>query len=252
LKAAVSLLQKISQDKKRGELVQGRKINWETESRNSLKFLQHGARNMIVQYWALLAELERSLRTELTPKWIGNQEAKAEEESYSADEWGLQEEHFQQLMQEFQVQPTIDAFASQFNARCASFYSKTSQRGTTGTDFFAQILRRGEIYSCCPPVKLEAHCNRRIWSSKGIQAVLVLPYQAGASYWPLLLNGDSYRAEVKQWRSWRRVTRTQDGRHRCSLRAGIFRCGRIYSTKICRKLIELRASERRRPTRKTE
>jgi hypothetical protein len=103
-----------------------------------------------------VAQLERSLRTELIPIWIGNQSAKAEDESYSTDEWGLQEEHFQLLLQEFQVQPTIDTFASQFNNRCASFYSKTSQRGTAGIDFFAQELRRGEVYYCCPPVKLAA------------------------------------------------------------------------------------------------
>jgi hypothetical protein len=111
--------------------------------------------------------------------------------------------NFQLLLQEFQVQPTIDAFTSQFNNRCASFYSKTLQKGAAGIDFFAQELRRGEVYYCCPPVKLAAHCIRRIWSSKGIRAVLVLPHWAGASYWPLLLDGESYKAEVKQWRSWR-------------------------------------------------
>ncbi len=208
LKAAVSILQKIIQNEERRKQVQAKKVYWETESRNGLKFLRHGARNKAVQDWATrVAELERRLRIELIPIWIGNPGAKAEDESYSTDEWGLQEEHFQLLLQEFQVQPTIDAFASHFNNRCASFYSKTSQQGAAGIDFFAQELRQGEVYYCCPPVKLAAHCIRRIWSSKGIQAVLVLPHWAGASYWPLLLDRESYKPEVKQWRSWRAESR---------------------------------------------
>jgi hypothetical protein len=147
LKAAVLLLQKILQNEERRRLVQGRKVYWETESRNGLKFLQHGARNRTVQDWATrVAELERSLWTELIPIWIGNQGAKAEEESYSTDEWGLQEEHFQLLLQEFQVQPTIDAFASQFNNRYASFYSKTLQRGYCRHRFFRTgLTERGSL-----------------------------------------------------------------------------------------------------------
>jgi hypothetical protein len=73
LKAAVLILQQIVQNEVRRRLLQGRKVYWETESRNGLKFLQDGARNKTVQDWATrVAELERSLRTELIPIWIGN------------------------------------------------------------------------------------------------------------------------------------------------------------------------------------
>jgi hypothetical protein len=91
----------------------------------------------------------------------------------------------------------VDSFASHLNTRCKKFYSKTGQPGTTGIELLA-----GEIYYCCPPVKLAAHCIRKLWSSKNIKAVLVLPHWTGATYWPLLLEGDKYRAEIKQWHSW--------------------------------------------------
>ncbi len=145
-----------------------------------------------------------------------------EEESYSTDEWGLQEEHFQLLLQEFQVQPTIDAFASQFNNRCASFYSNTSQKGAAGIDFFAQELRRGEVYYCCPPVKLAAHCIRRIWSSRGTRAVLIRAPVIGRYY----CTGKATSLKSSNGTVGGQRARTQDERHHCLLRAGMCRCGR--------------------------
>jgi hypothetical protein len=101
----------------------------------------------------------------------------------------------------------VDVFASYLNARCKKFYSKTAQPGTAGIDFFAQTLQAGQIYYCCPPVKLVAHCIKKIWSSKNIKAVLVLPHWTGATYWSLLLEGDKYRAEIKQWHSWQAASK---------------------------------------------
>jgi hypothetical protein len=148
------------------------------------------------------ASRESALKAELIPLWIGDRGLTTEESSHSTDEWGLDKEHLQQLLQEFQIQPTMDGFASHLYTRCQKFCSKTGQPGTTGIDFFAQELLAGEIYYCCPPVKLAAHCIRKIWSSKNIKAVLVLPHWTGATYWPLLLEGDKYQAEIKQWHSW--------------------------------------------------
>jgi hypothetical protein len=188
--------------------LQGKRIYWETSSRNGAKFLRHGARNAVVQQWATrVAEKEHDLKVELIPIWVGKNRKFTEEESYSTDEWGLQEEHFQQLLRELQTQPTIDGFASSINTKCVRFFSKTAQPGSTGIDFFAQGLEVREVYYCCLPVKLAAHCIRKIWSSPGVQAILVLPHWTGASYWLLLLNGEEYRREIRQWRSWQASSR---------------------------------------------
>ncbi len=143
--------------------LQGKRIYWETSSRNGAKFLRHGARNTVVQQRATrVAEKEHDLKVELIPIWVGKNRKFTEEESYRTDEWDLQEEHFQQLLCELQTQPTIDGFASSINTKCARFFSKTAQPGSTRIDFFAQGLKVGEVYYCCRPVKLAAHCIRKI------------------------------------------------------------------------------------------
>jgi hypothetical protein len=208
LKTAEKFLEGMGQTETERKELQGKRIYWESSSRNGVKFLRHGARNAVVQQRATrVAEKEHDLKVELIPIWVGKNRRFTEDESHSTDEWGLQEEHFQQLLRELQTQPTIDGFASSLNTKCARFFSKTAQPGSSGTDFFAQDLKAGEVYYCCPPVKLAAHCIRKLWSSTGVQAILVLPHWTGASYWPLLLNGEKYRQEIKQWRSWQASSR---------------------------------------------
>jgi hypothetical protein len=208
LRTAEKFLADMGRSEKERKDLQGKRIYWETVSRNGAKFLRHGARNAVVQQWATrVAEREHELMVELLPIWVAKNRKFTEEESFSTDEWGLQEEHFQQLLRELQTQPTIYGFASSTNTKCARFFSRIAQPGTTGIDFFAQVLEAGEVYYCCPPVKLAAHCLRKIWSSPGVQAILVLPHWTGTNYWPLLLNREEYRKEIRQWRTWQASSR---------------------------------------------
>jgi hypothetical protein len=130
LKAAEVVLMDWTQNQEKRQQLRGQRIYWETESRNGLKFLKHRARNKVVQEWAAkVASRDSELKAELIPLWIGDKGLTTEESSHSTDEWGLDEEHLQQLLQEFQIQPTVDGFASHLNTRCQKFYSKTGQPG---------------------------------------------------------------------------------------------------------------------------
>ncbi len=93
------------------------------------------------------------------------------------DEWAVKKEWMEPVLQCFQVWPTIDLFATADNTRCGKFFSKGPQPGTRGVDFFAQQLKAGEVYHCCLPVKLAAHCIKKLllsrnWSSGANSTIL--------------------------------------------------------------------------------
>jgi hypothetical protein len=122
--------------------------------------------------------------------------------STRTDEWGLHRSELPQLYRRFQLQLTVDAFASSSNAVCQRFFSKVPQKGSQAVDFFAQQLRQDEVYFCCPPVKEAGHMIRRQQRFAGVTALVVLPAWTGCPYWGILRQHGGFIQEVQDWMIW--------------------------------------------------
>ncbi len=195
------------EDREAGE--DWRRLVWKTRSRNMYNFTNKGARWSEVRRLALQIKYrEKQTKTEVKLVWVAlcPVEIQTVDDrsrlSTSTDEWGLHRSELPQLYLRFQLQPTVDAFASSSNAVCQKFFSKVPQRGSQAVDFFAQQLRQDEIYFCCPPVKEAGHMIRRLQRFQGVTALVVLPAWTGCPYWSLIRQHDGFIHEVKDWTMW--------------------------------------------------
>ncbi len=158
-----AIAHRLERDQQQLNRVESGRVYWATSSVTSYRFLKGGARQKAVQYWAKeVRRLEKSMRLTIVPLLVGPSQGRGSViqggEGASTDEWVVKDEWLQPVLEHFKVQPTIDALALAANIKCARFFSKGPQLGTAGVDFFAQQLKPSEVYFCCPPVKMAAHC----------------------------------------------------------------------------------------------
>lgn len=185
------------------------RLVWRTSSRNFFNFVNKGARWAEIRRMALqIKYLEHQKRTEVKLVWVEDNiiEVRTVDSrsrtSASTDEWGLAREELPRIFDRFQVQPTVDGFASSSNNITQAFFSKIPQVGSQGVDFFTQQLRVDEVYYLCPPVKEAGHLLRRLSRFAGITAIVILPAWAGCPYWGMLRQGEGFVQEVKDWVIW--------------------------------------------------
>jgi len=121
------------------------RIVWPTSSRNCHHFCNKGSRQEGIQQLVLLLKKEEAAaHTEVKVIWVIDipaaiADADGPSQQYSStDEWGIAREELQAITQRFQLQPTVDAFASRKNPVCQTFFSKWPQIGSAGIDFFSQ------------------------------------------------------------------------------------------------------------------
>jgi hypothetical protein len=115
----------------RGSEEDWRRLVWKTRSRNMYNFTNKGARWSEVRILALQIKYrEKQTKTEVKLVWVAlcPVEILTVDDrgrlSTSTDEWGLHRSELPQLYLRFQLQPTVDAFASSSNAVCQKFFPK--------------------------------------------------------------------------------------------------------------------------------
>ncbi len=203
LQAVWTVLQR---DKDRLQKLGGSRVFWETNSSKRYKLWRKGGRQQEVQKWAeLVRRVEKEQRITLVFVWAGPEGDKNPVNrgvGQSTDEWSVQEESLQPILDRFGVQLTVAGFAAAYNTKCEKFFSKGPQERSIGVNFFCQHLSPEEVYLCCPPMHAPAHCIRRLFSFAGITAVLVVPYWTSAVYWPLLRTGSRFDRGIKDWYIW--------------------------------------------------
>jgi hypothetical protein len=185
------------------------RLFWRTENRISRKLLRQGTLSSVYNDQVIrICWLEVKTKTKLLPVRGGARGATLKEatarlaSTTSTDEWGVAREQLEEVFQEFELWPTVDAFASSVNAICGNFFSKWPQEGSAGVNFFSQKLSSAEVYFCCPPIKEIGQMIRKLLVEDRITAILVLPAWSGSTYWSLLREPDGYVKEVIQWKSW--------------------------------------------------
>jgi hypothetical protein len=69
---------------------------------------------------------------------------------------------------------SVDCMANSATAICRKFFSRYSSPGTSGIDFFAQILSQEEFYFCFPPVRRAVDAIKHLALCK-VSGILVIP-----------------------------------------------------------------------------
>ena len=173
-----------------------RRLYWQTDSKNSFIFMSRGSRVPSIQKDVFkLKKLEKRLNLQIVPVWTSRNHNRivladlGSKFSQSTDEWGVSRNLHQQLFSSWEIQPTVDCFASSTNKICGKFFSKIPQIGSSGVNFFVQDLKVHETYFCCPPTKLVGHTWHHLLNHNELTAILICPVWKSANYWPLLFQG---------------------------------------------------------------
>ncbi len=134
------------------------KLYWQTDSRNCFNFLTRGSRRQKIQRDVFaIKKLEKELNVIVIPVWTPGEHVRlvladlGSKFSNSTDEWAIDRSQLMEIFKKLNFWPTVDAFASQHNKICRTFYSLLLQTGSAGVNFFAQTLNSNDVYFCCPP-----------------------------------------------------------------------------------------------------
>jgi hypothetical protein len=113
----------LREDKERMQRVAGGRVFWKTTSMIGYKFLKAGARTEEAKEWGLrLGVAEKEAKVDLVPVWVGppgpprGRQLADRGPGSSTDEWGIVDEWLQPVLDRFQVEITVDGFASAKNA----------------------------------------------------------------------------------------------------------------------------------------
>ena len=179
-------------------------IYWQTDSKNNFSFLTKGSRKPRIQKDIVKIKfLELEMGITIIPIWTPRSHSRiiladlGSKFSQSSDEWGVSRNRLKQIFSQFNVSPTIDAFASEVNSVCSRFFSKIPQNNCSGINFFAQKMEANQVYFCCPPVKEIIFTFKKLIHSPNIVAILIIPAWPSANFWTFLHNGKTFRSEIK-------------------------------------------------------
>ena len=105
---------------------------------------------------------------------------------FDGDDWGPTDDALSRLQQAFGgVTFFVDLFASDANARCATFFSLVPSVRAAGHDAFAQDwAKTGFFYACPPPSRVAATLQHA--AACGARGVLLAPVWRSAAFWPLI------------------------------------------------------------------
>ena len=117
----------------------------------------------------------------------GKDNTKADTESREFNdktEWKLQEEVFAQICDYFQIQPSVDLFASRLNYQLPRFVSWNPEPEAIATDAFSLIWSH-ETYYAFPPFSLIGHVLNKVVTDGSVM-LIVVPHWPTQHWWALL------------------------------------------------------------------
>jgi hypothetical protein len=133
----------------------------------------------------LLQELD--IRIAVTHiRGLNNGEADALSRMDANGDYELKDEVYHQYAAALNVSPTVDLFASAWNAKTARFVALAGPQamGAIAEDALAQESWQGEVPYAFPPNALIPDVLHRIWTER-ILALVVVPHWPGQAWWSL-------------------------------------------------------------------
>ena len=127
--------------------------------------------------------------TLLTPHWLSSKDnAEADflaRNRLSQWEFRLRQDLFLQILETFQIWPTLDAFASKATTKMPRYMTWYPDQGAVARD--ALLQEWDPVTYLFPPVPLMLKVLQRV-RDQGIRAVLVCPHWPTSIWWPLVLD----------------------------------------------------------------
>ena len=127
--------------------------------------------------------------TLLTPHWLSSKDnAEADfltRNRLSQWEFRLRQDLFLQILETFQIWPTLDAFASKATTQMPRYMTWYPDQGAVARD--ALLQEWDPVTYLFPPVPLMLKVLQRV-RDQGIRAVLVCPHWPTSMWWPLVLD----------------------------------------------------------------
>jgi hypothetical protein len=126
----------------------------------------------------------RELRYNVHPIWVSRdnpflQKYDCLSKGIHSDNWSVGHEDFSHLEDRFGPF-TIDLFATCENKKCSQFYSRSFEKGNSGTNAFAQQWN-GECAYAAPPVTFVMRTIQKAAASK-LNGIIVVPLWKGAKF----------------------------------------------------------------------
>ena len=115
----------------------------------------------------------------------------------NTDEWSLDNASYAQVLSKFGLTPTLDAFASQSNTKCARYFSKLPETNTAGVNFFNQTINISDILYVCPPISCISRAWRVLTKISGLTSIIVVPYWRSHAFFADFLEKDQFKPCIK-------------------------------------------------------
>lgn len=178
---------------------------WITDSYCNFLFMSQGSRHPLIQQMIFkIKQSELKMGIRLYPIWQPRSDQNINFADMgtrlagSSDEWGVSNQDYQLILNELNVLPSLDCFASSSNNKCNVFFSALPQKGASALDFFVQELTIDQCYFLCPPIKVISKTIQRILIFPGISGILLVPKWKSRPYWALLSKYSSFSKSIKK------------------------------------------------------
>ena len=182
--------------------IQHEAVEVRTDNKNAAGIIQKGSRRPHLQQLAVeIFEICLKYDILIKPTWIPREQNRYADylsKLSDTDDWTIDNETFQYLVQEF-GQPQFDRFSDNLNYKVPHFNSLYHCPNTSGINAFAHDWSNVSLNWLCPPIKLISSTLRhmRLCQARGI---LLVPQWPSSYFWPLLHNGTSFAYFIKDYR----------------------------------------------------
>ena len=184
-----------------GESIQGKSVDWHTDSKNVSRILEVGSRKPHLHRIAQEIRKKCSYNNvALNCVWIPrgkNVHADTLSRCYDSDDWEIKDHIFKEI-DALWGPHTCDRFATDYNTKCFKFNSRWWCHNTNGVDAFKQFWGKDNNW-LVPPPRLVCKAINKLMSDRG-RGTLVIPLWKSAPFWPMLKNGDAWEKFVKNQR----------------------------------------------------
>ena len=111
------------------------------------------------------------------------------------DDWGLSQALFDHIVSVFGILPTVDWFASDYNAKLPRFYSRFWNPHSEGIDALSECWTF-EFGYFFPPIGILHKVLEKLKSDKA-EGILVVPRWPSALFWPMICPKGFFIEQVK-------------------------------------------------------
>ena len=169
--------------------LEGRKVLWNTDSKNVVGILQKGSMNK--ELHSVASDIHSVLNKYsivLLPEWIPrNMNVMADKLSREAykdsDDWRVSQAKYDEFSAKW-VECTVDRFATSYNTKCYRFNSRIWLAGCQAVDCMSQNWAN-DVNWVVPPPKMVGAVLKKIENDKAT-SILIVPAWTSAPYWPML------------------------------------------------------------------